>query len=168
MAEVVSAKWVFFFAVSINIVCTLLTPLACYTSEFLVYVMRVGEGLGGGVTFPTTHVLLAHWAPPHERSTMSSIAFSGTILGTVVSIFFFLLLNLQKLFHFQNKIFADKQPSNRGHSHRIGLGVGLLHNGRFEYDLVGTVDNLCHRQTARVKIHNPERARHDRDIAERV
>lgn len=85
IAEVVSAKWVFFFAVALNVLCTLATPISCYTHYGLVYAMRIGEGLGGGVTFPTTHVLLAHWAPPSERSIMGSIAFSGTILGTVVS-----------------------------------------------------------------------------------
>lgn len=48
--------------------------------------MRIGEGIGGGVTFPAMHVLLAHWAPPTERSIMSSIVYAGTALGTVVSI----------------------------------------------------------------------------------
>lgn len=48
--------------------------------------MRIGEGIGGGVTFPATHVLLAHWAPPTERSTLSSISYAGTALGTVVSL----------------------------------------------------------------------------------
>lgn len=86
MAEIVSAKWVFFFAVAINVVCTIATPISCYWHFSLVYVMRILQGFGGGVTFPTTHVLLAHWAPPLERSIMGSIAFSGTFLGTVVSI----------------------------------------------------------------------------------
>jgi ACS family sodium-dependent inorganic phosphate cotransporter len=48
--------------------------------------MRVLQGIGGGVTFPACHVLLAEWAPPTERSVMSSIVYAGTSLGTVVSI----------------------------------------------------------------------------------
>lgn len=32
------------------------------------------------------HVLLAHWAPPPERSVLSSIVYAGTCLGTVLSI----------------------------------------------------------------------------------
>lgn len=44
------------------------------------------QGIGGGVTFPGMHVILAHWAPPNERSVMSSIVYSGTALGSVVSI----------------------------------------------------------------------------------
>lgn len=35
--------------------------------------MRIGEGIGGGVTFPAMHVMLASWAPPEERSVMSAI-----------------------------------------------------------------------------------------------
>lgn len=31
------------------------------------------------------HVMLAQWAPPQERSTMSSIVYAGTALGTVIS-----------------------------------------------------------------------------------
>lgn len=39
----------------------------------LMILMRIGEGIGGGVTFPAMHVMLATWAPPNERSTMSSL-----------------------------------------------------------------------------------------------
>jgi MFS transporter, ACS family, solute carrier family 17 (sodium-dependent inorganic phosphate cotransporter), other len=35
--------------------------------------MRIGEGIGGGVTFPAMHVMIASWAPPNERSVISSI-----------------------------------------------------------------------------------------------
>lgn len=31
------------------------------------------------------HVMLANWAPPSERSVMSSIVYAGTALGTVIS-----------------------------------------------------------------------------------
>lgn len=84
VAELVSAKWVMFFAVAINIVCTLLSPLAAKAHYGVLLVLRILEGVGGGVTFPAMHVMLAQWAPPAERSIMSSIAYAGTALGTVV------------------------------------------------------------------------------------
>lgn len=31
------------------------------------------QGIGGGVTFPAMHVMLASWAPTAERSTMSAL-----------------------------------------------------------------------------------------------
>ncbi|XP_065161518.1 sialin [Atheta coriaria] len=85
IAELFSAKWVMFFAVAINIACTVLTPLAAKLHFAAMLVMRICEGIGGGVTFPAMHVLLAHWSPPGERSVMISIVYAGTALGTVVS-----------------------------------------------------------------------------------
>lgn len=80
-----SAKWVMWFAVFINVVCTLLTPASAYWNMWAVVLMRVLEGIGGGVTFPAEHTLIASWAPPQERSTISSIIYAGTALGTVIS-----------------------------------------------------------------------------------
>ncbi|KAJ6648408.1 Sialin [Pseudolycoriella hygida] len=85
IAENFSAKWVMFFSVAINIVCTILTPVMSNISYVGMILMRVGEGIGGGVTFPAMHVMLASWAPPTERSMMSSIVYAGTSLGTVAS-----------------------------------------------------------------------------------
>ncbi len=74
IAEKFSAKWVMLFSVAINIVCTLLTPILSMKLNYMgMIMMRVGEGIGGGVTFPAMHVMLASWAPPSERSIMSSI-----------------------------------------------------------------------------------------------
>lgn len=74
-----------FGAVSINIICTLLTPAAAYVGVWAVVVLRVLEGLGAGVTFPAEHTMISNWAPPSERSTISSIIYAGTALGTVIS-----------------------------------------------------------------------------------
>ncbi|KAK9720159.1 Major Facilitator Superfamily [Popillia japonica] len=70
---------------AINVICTLLTPIAAKWHYAAMIAMRIGEGIGGGVTFPAMHVMLAHWAPPAERSVMSSIVYSGSALGTVIS-----------------------------------------------------------------------------------
>ncbi|CAO1317852.1 unnamed protein product [Diamesa serratosioi] len=85
VAERFSAKWVMFFSVFLNVLCTLLTPPAAAIGPWAVVLMRVGEGIGGGVTFPGMHTMLSSWAPPNERSIMSSIVYAGTALGTVIS-----------------------------------------------------------------------------------
>lgn len=54
-----SAKWVMFFSVFINVVCTLLTPFAANTGVWTVVIMRVLEGIGGGVTFPAEHTMIS-------------------------------------------------------------------------------------------------------------
>jgi MFS transporter, ACS family, solute carrier family 17 (sodium-dependent inorganic phosphate cotransporter), other len=74
-----------FGSVLINVVGTLLTPLAAELGVWPIIVLRVLEGLGGGVTFPAEHTMISSWAPPTERSTISSIIYAGTALGTVIS-----------------------------------------------------------------------------------
>lgn len=85
VAELISAKWVMFFSVTINVICTLLTPIMAEAHYGAIIAMRIGEGIGGGVTFPAMHVMLASWAPPNERSVMSAIVYAGTALGSVIS-----------------------------------------------------------------------------------
>lgn len=84
MAEKFSAKWVMFFAVATNVACTLVIPIVAPLHYVWLLIMRVLQGIGGGVTFPAMHVMLARWSPPNERSVMSSIVYTGTSLGTVV------------------------------------------------------------------------------------
>lgn len=52
IAENLSAKYVMLFSVAINVVCTILTPLAAKFHYNLMVVMRILEGIGGGTTFP--------------------------------------------------------------------------------------------------------------------
>lgn len=81
---------------------TLLTPLAAKQGAVVLSIVRFLEGLGEvnqrilmpyknnstascsttkllfqGVTFPALCTMLAQWAPPHERSTLSTAAFTG-------------------------------------------------------------------------------------------
>jgi len=85
MAELYSGKWVFFAAVLMNVLGTLLSPVLAYWDFKALVVARIFEGFGGGFTFPAMNVLVAAWSPPQERSTIASICFSGASLGTVLS-----------------------------------------------------------------------------------
>eukprot|EP00092_Neocalanus_flemingeri_P031916 GFUD01034672.1.p1 GENE.GFUD01034672.1~~GFUD01034672.1.p1 ORF type:complete len:490 (+),score=95.67 GFUD01034672.1:74-1543(+) len=85
MAELYSGKYVFLAAVLMNTVGTLLSPVLAFLDYRALIAIRVFEGFGGGFTFPAMNVMIAAWAPPSERSTLSSIAFSGASLGTVLS-----------------------------------------------------------------------------------
>ena len=48
--------------------------------------MRVIQGLSAGVSMPAMNVLIAQWSPELERSYLSSIVFSGTSIGPILSI----------------------------------------------------------------------------------
>lgn len=47
--------------------------------------LRTRAGLGEGVVFPVMHAMIAEWAPPLERSRMTTTIYSGATLGSVVS-----------------------------------------------------------------------------------
>ncbi|XP_067000876.2 vesicular glutamate transporter 2 [Anabrus simplex] len=64
---------------------TLLTPPLAHANVYLLVAVRVIEGLFEGVTYPCMHAVWAQWAPPLERSRMTSLAFSGSYVGTVVA-----------------------------------------------------------------------------------
>ena len=73
---------------------TLLVPL-CATGNLMgtgkvsnlpaLYALRIFMGLFESVTYPALYALLRMWAPEKERSTMVSITFAGSMLGTVVA-----------------------------------------------------------------------------------
>ncbi|XP_024941551.1 putative inorganic phosphate cotransporter isoform X2 [Cephus cinctus] len=86
MSELLSAKWVMNGSVLLNVVASMLSPLMAELHYSLFIIMRFLQGIGGGVTFPAMHVMIAKWAPPNERSVIASIVYAGTALGTVISI----------------------------------------------------------------------------------
>lgn len=73
IAENFSAKYVMLFSVAINVVCTILTPLAANIHYLAMIAMRIGEGIGGGVTFPAMHVMLAAWVSCTTRNANSKL-----------------------------------------------------------------------------------------------
>lgn len=74
---------VFGLGIGSTSILTLLTPWIGTTVTSMI-IIRVVEGFFEGVTFPCIHDLWSHWSPPHERSRMATIAYSGTYVGTVI------------------------------------------------------------------------------------
>ncbi|XP_046392973.1 sialin-like [Ischnura elegans] len=72
--------------IGVTAVLTLITPPVAYASLPGLFIIRIVEGLFEGVTFPSIHAVWSHWAPPLERSRLATIAFSGSFVGTVVSL----------------------------------------------------------------------------------
>ncbi|XP_045621708.2 sialin isoform X1 [Procambarus clarkii] len=85
LAEVVGARRVFGGALVIASVITVFIPLAAKSSPTSLIIVRVLLGLAEGPTFPSTHALLSSWAPPLERSTLSTIIYAGSQAGTIVA-----------------------------------------------------------------------------------
>lgn len=64
---------------------TLLTPavVEAYDSTGLI-VLRFFMGVFEGTTIPAVNVLIAQWAPPHERSKIGTVVMTGAQVGTVL------------------------------------------------------------------------------------
>jgi len=86
LAEQYGGKKLYGVGVLITAIFTILTPLAAHIDIYALVLVRVVEGLGEGVTFPAMHAMLAVWVPPHERSRLAGLVYSGAQLGTVLSL----------------------------------------------------------------------------------
>ncbi len=62
---------------------TLVTPPAAAFSFTVLFLARVGMGLGEGVAFPAIYNLYARWVPTQERARAVALNTSGIPLGTV-------------------------------------------------------------------------------------
>nr|CAI5859662.1 unnamed protein product [Callosobruchus analis] len=77
-------RWLLFIAMFVNSTACALTPfMAEATGSYGVIGCRVVQGMSQGFFFPSVSNLLGQWIPPSERSYMSTIAYSGTHVGTI-------------------------------------------------------------------------------------
>jgi MFS family permease len=86
LAAKFGGKWVIGLGSLVGAVITLLTPLAAYQSLGLLLTTRIVEGFVLGVSFPAMHVMWAKWAPPLEKSKLSSISYAGPFVGTIAAL----------------------------------------------------------------------------------
>ncbi|XP_046377073.2 sialin-like isoform X1 [Haliotis rufescens] len=85
LAERYGAKRIFGFGILCTSVLTLFTPLAARWHLYAFYTLRILEGIGEGVTFPAMHAMWGNWAPVWERTKLAGFSYSGSQLGTVIS-----------------------------------------------------------------------------------
>ncbi|TDH03849.1 hypothetical protein EPR50_G00145960 [Perca flavescens] len=65
---------------------TLLTPLAAQMGSYWLFALRALEGFGEGVTFPAMMAMWARWAPPLERSRLTTLSGSGANFGAFLAL----------------------------------------------------------------------------------
>ncbi|XP_046660055.1 putative inorganic phosphate cotransporter isoform X3 [Homalodisca vitripennis] len=86
LAQKFGGKYTFGLGIFSTAVVTLLTPVvADYLGSTGIIVLRFLMGLGEGTTFPALSTLLAQWAPPLEKSRLSSMCFAGVQLGMIIA-----------------------------------------------------------------------------------
>ncbi|CAF0973342.1 unnamed protein product [Adineta steineri] len=85
LATSIGAKWVYAGSLGTSSLATLALTIMYMMSStqfILILILRFIIGLAHGVLFPATVALWSLWAVPQERSTLASIGFCGTHLGT--------------------------------------------------------------------------------------
>jgi MFS family permease len=88
LATTIGAKWVYagsLFTSSIATLALTIMYIMSSTHFSLIFALRFIVGLAHGVLFPSTIALWSLWAVPQERSTLVSIGFCGTHLGTSIT-----------------------------------------------------------------------------------
>ncbi|XP_076316717.1 vesicular glutamate transporter 2-like [Tachypleus tridentatus] len=78
------ANRIFGTAICVSALLNLLVPTACTVHPGLTIFVRILQGLAEGVTYPACHGIWRHWAPPLERSRLSTISFCGSYAGAVI------------------------------------------------------------------------------------
>uniref|UniRef100_A0A667WQU3 Sialin n=1 Tax=Myripristis murdjan TaxID=586833 RepID=A0A667WQU3_9TELE len=67
-------------------VLTIFTPLAAKMGSHWLFGLRALEGFGEGVTYPAMMAMWARWAPPLERSSLTTLSGSGGNFGAFVAL----------------------------------------------------------------------------------
>ncbi|KAK9870669.1 hypothetical protein WA026_008229 [Henosepilachna vigintioctopunctata] len=85
LASRIGGKTLFGVGVGATAMMTVITPFVAKMNIYLLIALRTLEGIFEGVTYPAMHAVWSQWAPPLERSRLSTIAMSGAYAGTVIS-----------------------------------------------------------------------------------
>ncbi|KAB0365475.1 hypothetical protein FD754_009631 [Muntiacus muntjak] len=84
LAGIFGAKQMLGAGLLISSLLTLFTPLAADFGVILVIVIRTVQGMAQGMAWTGQFTIWAKWAPPLERSKLTSIAGSGSAFGSFI------------------------------------------------------------------------------------
>ncbi|XP_054157706.1 sialin-like [Oppia nitens] len=86
LAEKFGGKWIFGGSILVAAILSLLSPMAARVSYVLFIAVRIGQGLALGVLFPCINAMISRWMPKMERSRGSTLVFTGSPIGTVITL----------------------------------------------------------------------------------
>ncbi|KAB7495755.1 Sialin [Armadillidium nasatum] len=85
LSEIIGPRRVIGYSILGSAILTLFVPLASHTSPTALMIVRFLMGLSQGPCPPSTHTLLAIWAPSQELSLLSTIIYAGRQFGTIIA-----------------------------------------------------------------------------------
>ncbi|XP_049308919.1 putative inorganic phosphate cotransporter isoform X3 [Bactrocera dorsalis] len=78
-------KLMLLFSVGIGGIITIFTPFGAQLGDWqFICALRFLQGFCQAALYPSTHTLIARWAPPAERGILVTLCFSGMTFGTVI------------------------------------------------------------------------------------
>ncbi|XP_006516712.1 sodium-dependent phosphate transport protein 3 isoform X3 [Mus musculus] len=100
LAGIFGAKQILGAGLLISSLLTLFTPLAADFGVILVIVIRTVQGMAQGMAWTGQFTIWAKWAPPLERSKLTSIAGSGEdVIGCVCCVLWFTVIYDDPMHH---------------------------------------------------------------------
>ncbi|XP_055470442.1 sodium-dependent phosphate transport protein 3 isoform X1 [Psammomys obesus] len=84
LAGIFGAKQILGAGLLVSSLLTLFTPLAANFGVILVIIIRTVQGMAQGMAWTGQFTIWAKWAPPLERSKLTSIAGSGAAFGSFI------------------------------------------------------------------------------------
>ena len=106
---------------------------------YVALVLRIVTGFTHGPLFPATYAVWSMWAVPLERSTLTSIGFCSTNLGTCQCTFMLTLISHSRLLTSCDDATGRSALSLR----HLGLGLHLHDDGPTRFRLASIVALAC-------------------------
>ena len=122
ISELYGGKWVFWFAVLLNILGIILSPACSYAGYQYLILMRIIMGLGAGVTFPAMNVLIAAWSPADERSSISALVYGGKVNIGPKMYTYICIAYMQSMY----AILERETPKSKTSSGNMFTGIDIL------------------------------------------
>ncbi|CAF0787270.1 unnamed protein product [Didymodactylos carnosus] len=88
IATRIGGKHLFGFGIGLSGLLTLFTSFFAYMGPSALFFLRILEGLCQGVVYPSLHSIWSKWAPPSEKTKMTTFAFAGGYIGTLAAMCF--------------------------------------------------------------------------------
>ncbi|XP_017836066.1 putative inorganic phosphate cotransporter [Drosophila busckii] len=84
LARKYGGKVMILAGLAMSAVLNVLTPMLAYMGNWkLICAVRLLEGLGQGVLFPSVHTVISAWVLPKERASMGNFTYAGNQFGTI-------------------------------------------------------------------------------------
>ncbi|XP_071965331.1 sialin-like [Antedon mediterranea] len=85
LADTVGAKRVVTISMVLSFIANALIPVTARTDVWLLFTMKVLDGIAQAMVYPGLYVIIGRWTPPEERGMATSATYAGACFGFIAS-----------------------------------------------------------------------------------